>query len=182
MPTLTIPTTDLHREWLQAHHEWAGEHEDGAGLHDDDDVESPEGFVTFVTRLQDEADESKPVPTGRVHCSYWWITEDRAVLGAIALRHDLNDFLLTAGGHIGYGVRPSARRRGLAGWALGQVLQHAWDQGKDRVLITCDVDNEASRRTIESHSGAMEDIRDTTVGLKRRYWVANSARSDGPAR
>lgn len=175
MPALTIPTTELHREWLQAHHEWAGAHQDGAGLHADDEVESPESFATLVARLRGEADESRPAAAGLVHCSYWWITEDRAVLGAIALRHDLNDFLLAAGGHIGYGVRPSARRRGLAGWALGQVLLHAWERGMDRVLITCDVDNEASRRTIESCLGRMEDIRDTTVGPKCRYWVANPA-------
>lgn len=182
MPTLTIPTTDLHPEWLQAHREWAGAHEGGAGLHGDDDVESPDGFATVVTRLRGEADETRPAAAGLVHCSYWWITEDDAVLGAIALRHHLNDFLLAAGGHIGYGVRPSARRRGLAGWALGQVLLHAWGRDMDRVLITCDVDNEASWRTIESHGGALEDIRETTVGPKRRYWMTAPSRSGDAAR
>ena len=44
------------------------------------------------------------------------------MLGAIALRHELNDFLLTIGGHIGYGIRPSARRRGLAAFALTRTL------------------------------------------------------------
>jgi predicted acetyltransferase len=42
------------------------------------------------------------------------ITEDGTYLGAITLRHELNDFLLRAGGHIGYGIRPSAHGRGLA--------------------------------------------------------------------
>jgi predicted acetyltransferase len=44
------------------------------------------------------------------------------VLGAIALRHELND-RLTQLGHIGYDIRPSARRRGLATWALGRMLE-----------------------------------------------------------
>lgn len=96
------------------------------------------------------------------------------MLGAIALRHELNDFLREAGGHIGYGVRPSVRRRGLAGWALGQVLDRAWDRGLDRVLITCDVDNEVSRRIIESRGGVLEDVRDTVLGRTRRYWVTRT--------
>lgn len=175
MPALTLPTVELHPEWLQAHRDWAGAHQDGSGLRDDEDVESPEGFAAFVARLQQEADEAQPVPQGRVHCSYWWVTEDGTVLGAIALRHELNDFLLEAGGHIGFGIRPSARRRGLAGWALNQVLNHAWQRGLDRLLVTCEVDNEPSRRTIESRGGLLEDVRDTAVGRVRRYGVARPA-------
>jgi predicted acetyltransferase len=53
-----------------------------------------------------------------VHCRYWWIVEDGRVLGAIALRHELNERLIQLG-HIGYGIQPSARWRGLATWALG---------------------------------------------------------------
>jgi hypothetical protein len=49
-----------------------------------------------------------------VHRTYRWIVEGDRVLGAIALRHELNDFLLRAAGNIGDGIRPSARRRGLA--------------------------------------------------------------------
>jgi predicted acetyltransferase len=55
-----------------------------------------------------------------VHCRYWWIVEDGRVLGAIALRHELNERLMQLG-HIGYGIQPSARRRGLATWALGRM-------------------------------------------------------------
>src|SRR3954447_4029356 len=55
---------------------------------------------------------------GRKHGSPRWIVEDGRVLGGIALRHIFDDDI----GHIRYGVRPSARRRGLAGWALGEML------------------------------------------------------------
>jgi predicted acetyltransferase len=171
VPALTLPTVELHQEWLAAHHDWAGAHQDGSGLRGDEDVESADGFAAFVARLRQEGDEAQPVPTDRVHCSYWWVTEDQTVLGAIALRHELNEFLVEAGGHIGYGIRPSARRRGLAGWALDQVLGHARERGLDRLLLTCDVDNEPSRRTIESRGGVLEDVRDTVLGRVRRYWV-----------
>ena len=118
-----------------------------------------------------QADHSIPVDPGRVHASYWWIVEDETYLGAISLRHELNDFLLDAGGHIGYGVRPSARRRGLATWALGQTVDRARELGLTRVLVTCDDSNVASARTIEHNGGVLEDVRTTSLGLTRRYWI-----------
>ncbi|MDX2516846.1 GNAT family N-acetyltransferase [Streptomyces stelliscabiei] len=68
-------------------------------------------------------------------------------------------------------MRPSARRRGLATWALGAVLPEARALGMGRVLITCDDDNVASARTIERNGGVLEDVRTTDEGIKRRYWI-----------
>ncbi|GAB1691465.1 GNAT family N-acetyltransferase [Krasilnikovia sp. M28-CT-15] len=173
MPELISPTSRLHLAWLAARDEWGrGVHQDGSGLHTDDDVDSPEGFAAWVDRLCRSADTGVAPEPGRVHCTYRWIVEDDTVLGAIALRHELNDFLLRAGGHIGYGIRPGARRRGLATFALGEVLGQAKQLGLERALITCNVANEASRRTIERHGGALEDIRDTELGRLRRYWIS----------
>lgn len=107
-----------------------------------------------------------------MHATYWWIADGQTYLGAISLRHALNDLLLNAGGHIGYGVRPSARRRGVATWALGAVLPSARDLGLDRVLVTCADDNVPSARTIERNGGVLEDVRMTELGLTRRYWIA----------
>jgi predicted acetyltransferase len=172
MPELITPTIALHRAWLAARDDWGrGVHQDGSGLHTDDDVDTSAGFAAWVARLRRESDPAVPPEPGRVHCTYWWIVEDDVMLGAIALRHELNDFLLDAGGHIGYGVRPAARRRGLAAFALGDVLVHAREQGLDRVLVTCDDTNAASRRTIEGRGGVLEDIRSTALGLTRRYWI-----------
>ncbi|WP_197686173.1 GNAT family N-acetyltransferase [Actinoplanes derwentensis] len=58
-------------------------------------------------------------------------------------------------GHVGYGIRPSARRRGLGGWALGRVLDEARGTGVDRVLAVCAVDNAASVKTIERCGGRL---------------------------
>src|SRR6478752_7703115 len=49
---------------------------------------------------------------GYVPCTYFWIMEGGTFLGSLAIRHVLNDFLFNEGAHIGYSVRPSARRRG----------------------------------------------------------------------
>jgi len=172
MLELITPTVRLRDSWLDARSEWGvGVHQDGSGLHADDEVDTVDGFAAWVGRLRRSADESIPAGPGLVHATYWWIVEDDVYLGAISLRHRLNDFLLRAGGHIGYGVRPSARSRGVATWALDAVLEHARALGLDRVLITCDDSNLASARTIEKGGGVLEDIRPTELGLTRRYWI-----------
>ena len=172
MPELIYPTVDLHDSWLAARDEWdPGTHQPGSGHHPDDDVDSDAGFSAWVRWLTDASNTAIPLAEGRVHADYWWIVEDRTYLGAITLRHGLNDFLLRAGGHIGYGLRPSARGRGLAAWALRSILPRAQQLGLDRVLITCDDSNAASARTIEKVGGVLEDVRQTELGLTRRYWI-----------
>jgi predicted acetyltransferase len=163
VPELITPTVRLHRQWLDARDDWGrGVHQDGSGLRPTDDVDSAAGFADWVARLRNG-------PEGRdwVPCTYWWIADGYTVLGSIALRHELDDDLLQRGGHIGYGIRPSARRRGLASWALGEVLTAARERDIGRVLIACAVTNEASRRVIEHHNGVREDERDG----KYRYWI-----------
>ncbi|MEV6971157.1 GNAT family N-acetyltransferase [Hamadaea sp. NPDC051192] len=168
---LIEPAADRHRAWLEFRDEWAGEQMHGTGVSADYDVSTPDGFAAWVAYLRRQSDASVPVAEGRVHADYWWIAEGDEILGAITLRHRLNDFLAEAGGHIGYGVRPSARRRGRAGWALGQVLQRAKERGLDRVMISCEDGNVGSARTIERNGGVLEDVRDTVLGRTRRYWI-----------
>jgi predicted acetyltransferase len=172
VPELIAPTSRLHQQWLDARDDWGiGVHQDGSGMRPGDDVDTADGFAAFVRKLLRESDPAVEPAPGWVHCTYWWIVEGDEILGTISLRHELNDFLLEAGGHIGYGVRPAARGKGLAGAALAQVLAYAKHLGIDRALLSCDVDNAASRRTIEKNGGVLEDIRTTDIGRVRRYWL-----------
>ncbi|MEU1684347.1 GNAT family N-acetyltransferase [Micromonospora sp. NPDC005707] len=174
MPELIAPTTRLHSAWLAAHREWGpGRHEDGFGLRPTDEVIAPAGFAAWVARLTEESERAPD--GGGVRCTYRWIVEDGTVLGGIALRHELDDFLLRVAGHIGYGIRPSARRRGLATWALGRMLDEARRLGLERVLLVCADGNTASARTIERQGGVLEGIRDTDLGAARRYWITLQA-------
>ncbi|MDI2027644.1 GNAT family N-acetyltransferase [Saccharopolyspora sp. TS4A08] len=163
MPELLTPTARLHTAWLDAHAEWGpGAHEDGFGLLPSDVVASAAGFAAWVERLSQESD--------RGVCSYRWIVEDQQVLGGIALRHG-DDDLVRSVGHIGYGIRPSARRRGLATWALRGMLDEARGLGMDRVLLVCAEDNAASRRTIERNAGVLESVQETALGPAHHYWI-----------
>ena len=88
-------------------------------------------------------------------------------LGFLNLRLRLNDYLLENGGHIGYSIRPSQRGKGYGKEQLRLGLAEARKQGLERVLITCDEDNEASRRTILSAGGVYEN----TIDRSQRYWI-----------
>ena len=170
MPELVAPTTALHAAFLDCHREWGpGRHEDGFGLRPDDDVESPEGFATWVgQRLRLDHPAGTPCPPEQ-HASFRWIVDDGRILGSVALRHIFDDVR----GHLGYGIRPSARRRGLATWALVEMLGEARAAlGVDRVLVVCAPDNVASARTIERAGGVFEGVRETELGPTRRYWVS----------
>ncbi|NMO55751.1 GNAT family N-acetyltransferase [Actinoplanes sp. TBRC 11911] len=158
MPELIAPTVRLHRAWLEAHAEWGpGLHEDGFGLTATDEVETQAGFAAWVRRLDARSDR----------CVFRWIVEDGSVLGGLALRHGDSEAIARAG-HVGYGLRPSARGRGLGSWTLARALDEARILGIPRLLAVCAIDNQASARTIERGGGVLEGVRDGA----RRYWIA----------
>lgn len=160
MPALVLPDVARHSAWLASHREWGpGFHEDGFGIGPDDDVESAEGFAAWVSRL-------RSLPAARM----WWIVEADAVLGGIALRTVTNDKVLRLG-HVGYGIRPSARSRGIATWAVGALLPRARAAGLSRLLLVCLDDNVGSIRTIERNGGVLEKVVDDSQTLVLHYWI-----------
>lgn len=175
MIDLVAPTVTLHTSWLQARDEWPGGHQDGSGLRPEDDVETSAGFAAWVDRLTRQADPTTVVEPGQVHATRWWMVEHGSYLGVIDVRHELTPLMLEAAGNIGYSVRPSARGRGVATWALGAVLPRARQLGLTRVLLTCQEGNVPSARTIERNGGVLEDVRETVLGQTRRYWIDLSA-------
>jgi predicted acetyltransferase len=95
------------------------------------------------------------------------------MVGRVSIRHHLNPALRLVGGHIGYSVRPRFRRNGFAGKILDLALIEARNLGISKALLTCDADNIASRRLIESHGGLPEALnsQDTVTKFKLRYWI-----------
>jgi predicted acetyltransferase len=97
---------------------------------------------------------------------------DGVLVGRSSIRHELNDFLASEGGHIGYGVLPAHRRRGYATEILRQSLVIARSHGIGGVLVTCDDDNVASAAAIERNGGVLESHITGEAGHRmRRYWI-----------
>ena len=132
-------------------------------------MDSPEGFAAWVARLAG-ASPGATGAGGQAWCIYRWVVQDGRVLGGIALRGGPYD-LVQRLGHVGYGIRPSARGRGLATWALGQILHEGASLGLARVLVVCAADNAASARTIEANGGALEPVPVGEARRVRRYWI-----------
>lgn len=104
--------------------------------------------------------------------TYFLMNDEDELLGAINVRHELSENLLQFGGHIGYGIRPSQRRKGYAKAQLLMGLEKIKELGIARVLITCNDQNPASAATILSCGGILEDKRKDSDGtILRRYWI-----------
>jgi predicted acetyltransferase len=181
MPELTLPTTVVAESFRAAMREFQAEHRGGP---DDDSMigaeirewqprwGTPEGFAGYVAALRAQSEEETPRPAGYVPSTTWWWVDGPRYLGRLALRHRLTDRLREFGGHIGYDVRPTARRQGHATAMLRAALPRVHAMGIDPVLVTCDVTNVASRRVIEASGGVLEDERQG----KLRYWVPTNRR------
>jgi len=130
------------------------------------------GFSDYLRRL-DAVSRGEDVPAGFVPASFYVGVVANVVVGRVSLRHELNEFLARIGGHIGFGVRPSQRRRGYATEMLQQAIPLCAARGIAHALITCDVGNVASSTVIERCGGVLESITadPDQVIQKRRYWL-----------
>ena len=176
MPELTDPTTVVHASFLTAMAEFARE---GRGTPADDTMigqeirdfgacwAAPGAFCEYVMWLRAQALPESPRPAGYVPSTTLWWVSGAEYLGRLAIRHVLTPRLREHGGHIGYDVRPSARRRGHATAMLAAALPVARRLGIDSVLIMCEQDNTGSKKVIEANGGIYLDRR----GTKLRYWV-----------
>lgn len=97
--------------------------------------------------------------------------DDNRLIGMIDIRHRLNVFLFNVGGHIGYSVRKSERRKGYATEMLGLSLKECLKLNIRKVLITCDKNNIASSRTIVKNGGMLENEIEMGGRTIQRYWI-----------
>ena len=143
--------------------------EDGFGFVFLDDGDT---FADLLVRTERAA--AGDVDEGKVPASFFLAEVDGSLVGRVSIRHELNEWLLGFGGHVGYGVRPAHRRRGYAAEILRQALEVTDSLGIERVLVTCDDDNVGSSTVIERFGGVLDPKWPTTddVRPKRRYWIA----------
>ncbi len=82
---------------------------------------------------------------------------DDKLVGMIDLRHHIDHPILSFfGGHIGYSVLPSERRKGYAKEMLRQCLEKAKERGLHYVMVTCVQGNLGSEKTILANGGVLQ--------------------------
>ncbi|WP_047981492.1 GNAT family N-acetyltransferase [Ornithinibacillus contaminans] len=117
-------------------------------------------------------------------CTNYFLVNDRKrIVAMVDIRHELNDHLYRVGGHIGYGVRPSERKKGYATLILAMALEKCKELGIEKVLVTCDEDNIGSAKVILANGG-IEDKPELNTDEKvtRRFWIALGNGGDNDAR
>ena len=129
-------------------------------------------FEALVVRLKN-CSLGIGIPNGWVPHTTFWLVEDDEIIGVSSLRHHMTEKLKLLGGHVGFGVRPSAQGRGVAQELLKRTLAHAGELGMSEVLVICLKDNIASSRVIEVNGGILESEYSVPEypGLLRRYVI-----------
>ena len=168
MLRLVSPADEYRDSYLAALREFQAE-----GRYADKDLaELARDFPAYVRGLCGRADRAHVAP-GRVPETVLWLVDGGTYVGRLSIRHELNEYLSLIGGHIGYDIRPSLRRRGYGMQILRLALPHARALGLARVLVTCDETNIASRKIIEANGGLLENAV-TEPGAAEatlRFWI-----------
>lgn len=131
----------------------------------------PQDWIAFLNKLKDPT----TVPQGRVQLTQYMLVreEDQKIVGMFNIRHRLNAYLERYGGHIGLSIAPSERHKGYATLLVKMALSKCRELRIDKVLVTCNNDNEGCRRLILKCGGTYESLvydseEDEYV---ERYWI-----------
>ena len=103
--------------------------------------------------------------------TYFLIDHMGQFIGAANIRHKLNEFLRTEGGHIAYGIRPSARSKGYGTKLLGLALEKAKELNISPVLLICDRENNDSAAVIQKNGGVLETEAKIKGNIIQRYRI-----------
>lgn len=168
---LRVPTKKDKRKVLAFKKEFLESGQKVAGFAGLDKME----FDEWLTKIQSERNK-ETCEEGRVPATQFLAIreKDEKLIGMVQVRHELNDYLLKFGGHIGDCVRPSEQGKGYATEQISLVLAFCQVLNIDKVLITCKKDNVASARTIVKNGGVLENEIPNEFEnnvMMQRYWI-----------
>ncbi|MCB1583633.1 MAG: GNAT family N-acetyltransferase [Marinicella sp.] len=127
-------------------------------------------FPAMLQRIAD-FEQGVNLPLGYVPSTTYWLVQGDEILGAANLRHQLNDVLRTAGGHIGLGIRPKYRQQGLSVRLLQLTLEQAENKGINPVHVHCYQENIASARMIMACGGVLDSEIESDGVVVQRYLI-----------
>lgn len=158
-----------HEEQIMAYRQaflHAGDNLDGAS-----NLGNYTNYEDWLEMIRDSSDK-RTVMEGWVPAVTFLAMDDEGeMVGIINIRKELNDFLFNFGGHIGYSIHPSERRKGYATEMLGLALVECRKLNLQKVLLTCDKENIASAKTIMNNGGILENEVPEYGRIAQRYWI-----------
>jgi len=107
----------------------------------------PSDFSSMLQKLEDFSN-GIGLKENQVEHSTYWLVDNNRVIGAVNIRHRLNDYFLRIDGHIGGAIRPSYRGKGYGSIMLSLALDITRTMGMKKVLVTCNKDNKVSEKAI----------------------------------
>ena len=165
---LKIPTLSDKEEWLEYIKEYK----------ENDPLNNPlinDGASSYEEWLKERVNEHYGIDLkpGRVPATVYFLMKGNRIVGNLSIRHNINtEFLSTFGGHIGYQIRPSERRKGYGKKILNLALQECHDMNLKNVLITCKKENTGSRKIIESNMGEFKtEVTMDDGTIFKQYWI-----------
>ena len=137
-------------EYINEHKEYNSNVNGSGGL---DRYVNEHTYEEWLNKLEEDyvriPDEEK-VPAR----TYFLVREnDNRIVGMINIRLTLNERLKKVGGHIGYGIRPTERKKGYNKINLYLGLQVCDEYGINETMLDADLDNQASWKTMEALGG-----------------------------
>ena len=151
--------TDMMDEWLAVEQDFSPYAIRKSDYHD---------FDNYLENLELKEARDGFVPDSTFFC----LDLDRNIfVGAVNIRHYLNENLCKSGGHIGDGIRPSERRKGYATAMIGLALEECRKLGINKVLMTCDKTNIGSAKSIMNNGGVLESEFEENGEIEQRYWI-----------
>jgi predicted acetyltransferase len=163
---LIKPTKEYADSWYDALLEFNAEHRSGFWKVPTE----PTDIHEYIQRTNDQ-EAGLNLPDYWVPATTYWLIDDGKFVGHVNVRHELTRKLEQQGGHIGYAIRPSARRKGYGSKILEIVIPKAKEIGLEKALVTCDDINIASQKIIEKNKGVLRDTIQYEGKLVRRYWI-----------
>lgn len=167
---LIEPTIEMEKEYIDYIDEWESSGENIVPYASRRSIYNYSELLRFWSDMA----TSKAYERGFVPSTlYFLVGEDKKIYGSLHIRHELNEYLLNYGGHIGYGIRPSERKKGYASKMLSEalLLPIINELGINKVLITCDKLNIASAKTIINNGGILENEILEDGEVTQRYWI-----------
>lgn len=170
---LVLPSLEYKDSFIEAVKEFQADTEYSHKHYDTFSISELEAHFASFVEVEISQAKGENLPQGFVPQTNYWLIDGGDFIGEVRIRHRLNEHLEKVGGHIGYDIRPSRRKKGYGNKILELAVPKVKEHGILRALLTCDITNTASRKIIEKNGGVLENqVNNPETGInKLRYWI-----------